>query len=766
MNPRFVATAKLRYLGFLLESSKTDRFLLEPGESRIHLATPLMIDHSHFLSMLFDRSGQHPDRDAIVFLDEEQNAKSLTYRELWQRSVDVANRLRRHAPTQSDATSGTQPRALLLFPPGIDFFPAFIGAQLANWIPVPTNYPKPYREMPRLNSCARDCTPSVILSSSQTLATLDRSKLDPAADLPVIAVDDLQACDLTDAYDVAPSGITADSTAFLQYTSGSTSDPKGVIVSQRNLMANLEAIRTGFGLDWVKPTDQTVATSVFWLPHFHDMGLIGGVLAPLYIGFRTVLMSPQSFIRRPIHWLRTVQEYAAVVTGAPNFAFELCADRITPQQAQGLDLSSLRVMFCGAEPIRATALRAFETRFTTAGFNPASFYPCYGLAESTLLACGGNGPARPHVLVADRQSLRQGTVRVAASVGSGDTASLVSCGQPAGTAEMLIVDPESRKPLVERQIGEIWLRGPSIAAGYWTMTEDHEGRFNATVASKRSGLSAFWGNAAKSDNNANRSPSYFRTGDLGFLHDGQLYITGRTKELIIVRGRNYFPQDIEASVSQVDSHAGGRVVAVSIDGPRGEALGIAVEVSRRVESEKFSSLVRRVRRQIIDEHDVDPREVVLVSAGAIPVTTSGKLRRNDARSLFAPAAASVLHRWCRNNAIESPPIDLPVLPDNPTEQDFHAIRERVCNWMVQWLIVRGGIEADQIDVARRFEDYGLDSLMAIELVGDLEDACDVELTPTVAMRHPTILKMATLVAGLHCGEAPPNVGSRQSLGSV
>ena len=726
-----------------------------------------MIDHSHFLSMLFDRSGQHPDREAIVFLDEERNAKSLTYRELWERSVDVAYRLRGHAPTQSDAPSGTQPRALLLFPPGIDFFPAFIGAQLANWIPVPTGYPKPYREMPQFNSCARDCTPCVILSNSQTLASLDRSKLDPTADLPAIAVDDLQACDSADAYDIAPSGITADSTAFLQYTSGSTSNPKGVVVSQRNLMANLEAIRTGFGLDWVAPTDRTVATSVFWLPHFHDMGLIGGVLAPLYIGFRTVLMSPQSFIRRPIHWLRTVQEYGAVVTGAPNFAFELCADRISPEQAQGLDLSSLRVMFCGAEPIRATALRAFETRFTTAGFNPASFYPCYGLAESTLLACGGHGPGRPHVLVADRQSMRQGTVRVTTPTGSGDTTSLVSCGRPAGNAEMVIVDPESRKPLAERQVGEIWLRGPSIAAGYWKMTEEHQSRFNAMVVeSKRSGLAAFWGNTAKSNNNAIQSPRYFRTGDLGFLYDGQLYITGRIKELVIVRGRNYFPQDIEASVSQVDPQAGGRVVAVSIDGPRGEALGIAVEVSRRFESEKFSSLVRQLRRQIIDEHDLDPREVVLVSTGAIPVTTSGKLRRNDARSLFALTSAPVLHRWCRSNAIESPPIDLPVLPDNPTEQDFHAVRERVCNWMVQWLIIRGGIEADQIDVAQQFEDYGLDSLMAIELVGDLEDACDVELTPAVAMRHPTIVKMATLVARFHCGEASASRDSHPSLASA
>jgi acyl-CoA synthetase (AMP-forming)/AMP-acid ligase II/acyl carrier protein len=477
-------------------------------------------------------------------------------------------------------------------------------------------------------------------------------------------------------------------------------------------------------------------------------------------------MSPQSFIRRPIQWLRTVQDYGAVVTGAPNFAFELCADRIPPEQAKGLDLSSLQVMFCGAEPIRAAALRAFESRFATAGFNAESFYPCYGLAESTLLACGGRGPGKPRVLVADRQSLQQGTVRVVAANASGNTASLVACGQATGNAEVAIVDPVSHTPMAPRQIGEIWLRGLSIATGYWNAKEGQQERFNVPLATKRSGLSAFFGGAVKPTTLPGDASGFFRTGDLGFLHNGELYITGRIKELIIVRGRNYFPQDIEATVLKVAPQACGRAVAISVDGPRGESLGIAVEVSRRFASEKFSNLVRRVRRQIISEHDVDPREVILVSIGALPVTTSGKLRRSDSRRLFSPDTASVLYHWCRSNALESPPIDLPVLPPSPTEHDFHTIQKRVCDWMVQWLIVRGGIEADQLDISRRFEDYGLDSLMAIELVGDLEDACDIELTPTVAMEHPTILKMATLVAHAHCGEARHVIRSQELITSA
>lgn len=735
-----------------------------------------MNHHPDFLSMLFDRAAQHPDRIAIVFLDEERREKSLTYQELWRRSVDVAKTLRGLFATDSHAATETQgstesaacdhPRALLLFPPGIDFFPAFIGAQLARWIPVPANYPKPYREMPRLNSCARDCTPSIILTDAHTLATLDRSRLDPAANVPAVAIDQLQPSLLCDDDSQKPQGITPGSTAFLQYTSGSTSAPKGVVVSQQNLMSNLEAIRTGFGLDWVRPTDRKVATSVFWLPHFHDMGLIGGVLAPLYIGFRTVLMSPQTFVRRPIQWLRTIQDYEAKVSGAPNFAFELCADRVSPEQAQGLDLSTLKVMFCGAEPIRATALRAFEARFATAGFNPESFYPCYGLAESTLLACGGRGPCQPRVLMVDRQSLRQGHVRIANSQGADSTTALVSCGQAAGTAEIVIADPVARTSLAEGQIGEIWLRGPSIAAGYWRMTVDHRDRFDVALEPKLAGLSSFWNGLGKATAGRDNAARFFRTGDLGFLHSGELYITGRIKDLIIVRGRNYFPQDIEQSVSVVDSTEISRVVAVSIDGPRGEALGIAVEVSRKFDSTKFAAFVRRVRRKIIDDHDVDPREVLVVVSGSLPVTTSGKLRRNDSRHLFVSAAPSVLHRWCRSGALESPPIELPPLPDEPTQHDFESIRDRVRDWMVQWLIVRGGIESDQIDVSRRFEDYGLDSLMAIELVGDLEDACDAELTPMVAMEHPTISKMATLVANYHCGDRSEAVGSQGSLASI
>lgn len=709
--------------------------------------------------MLFDRAVRHPDRPAIVFLDEQQSETTLTYGNLWQKSIEVAQALANHAASNPGASNEDVPfrRVLLLYPPGIDFFPAFIGSLLARWIPVPTNYPKPNREMPRLDSCARDCLPSLILSDSRTLDMLDRAKLDPAADVPAIAIDRLPQMVEPERRNVldnnrfaAPPVVDPKSTAFLQYTSGSTSAPKGVIVSHQNLMANLEAIRVGFGLGSVDAADQSVSTAVFWLPHFHDMGLIGGVLAPLYAGFRTVLMSPQSFVRRPLLWLRAVQQYRAVVTGAPNFAFELCTDRITPEQAQTLDLSSLRVLFCGAEPIRAHALRAFEARFASAGFDGNSFYPCYGLAEATLLASGGQGPGPLKVLSIDRQSLQQGTVRLAQQQ-SNNTTSIVCCGKAVLNTEIVIADPESRVQSDECQVGEVWLRGPGVSAGYYRMTTDQQERFNAKLQTKSAGR-FFWSKAK----NASESPSpdrpFFRTGDLGFIHQGNLYITGRIKELIIVRGRNYFPQDIEATVLASGPTHCVRAAAVPIDGPRGESLGIVLEVQRRTAVDLFPAMIRSLRRRVIDEHDIDPREVIVVATGSIPVTTSGKLRRSDARELFAVDHVDTLYRWCRNSTVESPPIDLPVLPEMPTERDFESIRDKVAQWMTQWLIVRAGVPAAQVGAETRFEDYGLDSLMAIELVGDLEDACDVELTPAIAMQNPTISQMAMLVAAMHCGK--------------
>ncbi len=600
--------------------------------------------------MLRDRAAVHPSRPAVLFVDEAGGQQQVDYGQLWQRCVAVASGLAKLTPDNSD--DAAPPRALLLFPPGLDFLPAFVGAQLAGWIPVPTGYPKPHRAMPRFDAAARDCQPAAILSDAQSLLTLDRTKLDPiAAALPTIAVDTLPQESMAAAW---ANDLQSDSIAFLQYTSGSTSEPKGVMVSQFNLMSNLETIRTSFMLPWQQQDAPQLNTAVFWLPHYHDMGLIGGILAPLYLGYRTVLMSPQTFIRRPLRWLEAVDRFAASVTGARASPLNCAADRITPQQAERLNLSSLRVAFCGAEPIRAAALRSFANRFSGSGFHADSYYPCYGLAEATLLAAGGKGPSAPRLLNVDRRTLGEGRVRVQPSHAAQKSTTFVSCGTAAGDTQLVIVDPESRVPVPEDQIGEIWLRGNSLTSGYWNRPEENATRFHATLAeATRPGLARrlFSGRRLVSGllKSAETKPAaggrlgqaespgsglqrtdggFFRTGDLGFMHDGELFITGRIKDMIIIRGRNYFPQDLEATLSNLTDIQLGRVAALAVAGPRGESLAIVAEVARETPSDQYSAITRAIRRATIEEHEVDPRQVLLVRISTIPVTTSGKLQRS------------------------------------------------------------------------------------------------------------------------------------------
>lgn len=728
-----------------------------------------MKHHETFPAMLRDRASAHPNRPAIVFVDAQGAAVELTYGQVWKRALAVAARL--HRLRDELAVSGQSlpdaPRAMLLFPPGLDFLPTFVGVQLAGWIPVPTVYPKPHRANPRLDASAEDCQASVILTDTASLATLDRSRSSAVAALPGLAVDQL-AIDASDHDQSASEGearwsTTApgrDSIAFLQYTSGSTSEPKGVVISQRNLMSNLEAIRSGFGLDFANDQPTSAAakgapseppTAVFWLPHFHDMGLIGGLLCPLYLGNRTVLMSPQSFIRRPLSWLELLSKYRAAVTGAPNFAFELCVERISPAEASCLDLSALRVLFCGAEPIRASSLRRFQSRFEHAGLSDNRFYPCYGLAESTLLAAGGDGPGRLQVLDVDRQTLAAGQVKVGAG-SAAKTSAVVSCGHAVGDGELVVVDAATGEPLREQCVGEIWVRGSSVAARYWNASPQDAARFDAQLVRPRRGLAArLLGGEPEVQG------GFFRTGDLGFIYQGDLYVTGRVKELIIIRGRNYFPQDIEATISQAVPGAVGRVVALCIASPLGEALGVVAEVARHTAADDWPAIARQIRIGVIEEHEIDPLEVVLVRPSGIPTTTSGKVQRVRCHQWFTSRDEACLYRWQRSGGTDSPPLEMPALPAHPGPDDFEAISRLLRDWIVRWLIERGGVDPVVIDSERPFDSYGLDSLTAIRLIADLEDGWGVELTPMVAWEHPTIAALGRLIAMRICQIPEPVV---------
>lgn len=671
---------------------------------------------------LGQRSRRHGDRIAVTFIDDDGQEHSWTYQELWSRACEISRRL-----PQVEETS---PRALMLFPPGIEFLAGFLGCQIAGWIPVPTCYPKPGREMPRLDSAAMDCDPAAIVGDQATIDGIDPSKLCQQAANATLVATDADASQLDQGLDPASLSIDPEQLALLQYTSGSTSDPKGVMVSHRNMMSNLESIRRGFAIDFCED-DAEPECGVFWLPFFHDMGLVGGILEPLYLGGRTVLMSPRAFLQRPLRWLQTISDYGAVISGAPNFAYQLCVDRISPDQTDELKLDHWRVAFCGAEPVLSRTLRDFGNRFSSCGFSASAFYPCYGLAEATLLAAGGDGPSEPKVLTVNRESLGEGHPQIETSGRSGrEHQELVCCGQPSYQTELQIVDPGTRTIVADRHVGEIWLRGPSITRGYWRRDEENHERFEAEIAGGEKG--------------------YHRTGDLGFLHDGELYVTGRIKDVIILRGRNLFPQDIEQSVRETVGSEGGQCAAFSVTSPLGESLAIVAELPRRTDADSLPELVRSIRRTVIETHEVDPRHILLVRQATVPLTSSGKVQRSRCRELFDSDGIKAKHRYDRSVGSEQTPIAIPSLPKSPTPDDKEAISELIQNWMSEWLVVRAGVPPTDVDLEKPFADYGLDSLTAVEMSGEIEDWSGIELTPIVAWNHPTVSRLSVFIADQLC----------------
>jgi acyl-CoA synthetase (AMP-forming)/AMP-acid ligase II len=400
--------------------------------------------------------------------------------------------------------------------------------------------------------------------------------------------------------------------AFLQYTSGSTSSPKGVMVSHEGLADNARRIRDRFGF-----SPETCGLS--WLPTHHDMGLIGCLVQPVITGFECTLMSPLSFVQRPLRWLRAISRYRANATGGPCFAYELCVQRVREPVQQELDLSSWTTAFIGAERVRADVLRDFQRTFAPVGFDSRAFAPCYGLAEATLMVSAQPTGAGAQTLQLSRRALREGYAEIA----DGEhTVELVGCGRVVDDHTVLIVDPETGDPCVDGRVGELWVSGPSVALGYYGDPQRSAATFAATTTS-------------------DTSREFLRTGDQAFLRDGELHICGRLKTLIIVRGQNYIPEDIEQMLQDdqaaLVSHAG---VAFSVDAAGGEQLVIVHEVQRSVLSRDVSLIVERGQRLLGEQLGLRALDFVLVKPGTIPRTTSGKLKRLACREDYLSGALS------------------------------------------------------------------------------------------------------------------------------
>lgn len=697
-----------------------------------------------------ERNGALP---ALTFIDDSDTTSTYSYHQLLVAADAVADVLGRIGPPGS--------RALLLYPSGSEFLIAFFGCALAGWTPVPTCFPKPGRPIERLDSIARCCQPSLLLTDAETLglAAPDRWAVESSR-IPRLATDQIAKSNAQQAPTVEQMIERAISyglensqqplhpeLALLQFTSGSTSEPKGVMVTHQNMMANLEAIRVGFGLKFSDAVLRNDFASVFWLPAFHDMGLIGGLLAPLYSGAHSIVMSPRTFLSRPLRWLKAISDFKALVTGAPNFAFQLCVDRIDGAQAEGLDLSSLGVVFCGAEPIQARTLEQFASRFAHTGFKRRALFPCYGLAESTLYVAGGHLDGKDAILTVSRSELSAGNITpVDGRTAHSDTTSrLVACGQPAIDAEVKIVSPEQRLPLQDSCIGEIWLRGKSVASSYW---------IPETATNKETYTSAFSHYLA---NEPAGSTPFLHTGDLGFLRDGCLYVTGRSKDLIILRGRNHYPQDIENSILQGAGTHLDQIAAVSSTMPGGEALAIVAELARTTDKSLIPDIIRQIRRVVIDQHEVDPRRVILVRTASIPRTTSGKIQRSAIREMLANNTLKVLGKWERGDLrADGAPLLFPELPcvnqqisvnqQTMAAEQASLFAASIEAWMMSWLMVRAGAEANDLNPERSLDQLGLDSLSTVELSSEIEDWLGLQLTPTAAFEHPTPRKLSCHLA--------------------
>lgn len=529
---------------------------------------------------------------AFVFLESGVvESAALTYAELDRRARAIAVKLR------SLATPGS--RALLCHPPGLDFVAAFLGCLYSGIIAVPA---PPVRRAAgdarhaRLVAIADDCRPELLLSTTDTVAGV-RAILGERPVMP-LATDPI-----TDGESEWCAPDEQNEIAYLQYTSGTTGRPKGVVLTHAGVLHNLALIVRGGS----RPDEDygRLAPTVSWLPVFHDMGLIGGVLQPLFLGQLSVLMSAQSFARVPANWLRAISRYGAEIAASPSLGYELCLRRVTDEQRDGLDLSRWRIAAISDEPLRASTIDRFASRFAPQGFRREAFFPSYGMAESTVLISGGPLDGQPVVRPFDSAALERGSVERATS-GAGSRA-LVGCGEPDPSLEVVIGDPETCVPLGPDEVGEILVSGPSIGAGYWNDPGGTERAFGALVAGRR----------------------FLRTGNLGFLFEGQLFVTCRIPDLLDVDGRQLYPYDVE--LTAVDSHPAVRSACAVMDGAD---VVLFAEFDHRHRTTPQNEIRNAIALAVRTAHGVVPGRVALLSPGTLPLTTSGKLRRAACRSLM------------------------------------------------------------------------------------------------------------------------------------
>ncbi len=656
------------------------------------------------------RATNQSDKLAYTFLkDGEEIAEQLTYAELDTKARAIAAHLL--------AQKGTGERALLLYQAGLEYIAAFFGCLYAGVIAVPAYPPRKNRSMERITGIVSDARAKFTLTTRQIGNDIERrfSEIPDLANLDIIATDELP---LDAAAVWAEPDVNSDSLAFLQYTSGSTGSPKGVMVSHGNLLHNEEQIADAFGTDGN-------ATVVGWLPLYHDMGLIGNVLNPMYLGYPCYLMAPVAFLQKPVRWLQAISKYGATISGGPNFAYDLCARKITDDQMAGLDLSTWNLAYNGAEPVHPETLERFAARFGHTGFSMEDFNPCYGLAEGTLFVASNKKNSAIRVKKVKAASLEQNVVEAAAE--GEEVRSLVSCGVPWENQTIKIVDPEALTLCDDGNVGEIWVSGKSVAKGYWGREAVSARTFNASIK------------------NAN-GQTFLRTGDLGFVSDGQLYVTGRLKDLIIIRGRNHYPQDIEYTVeSSHEALEQGACAAFSFDVDGVERLGIAIEVRRvHLKGLDADAVVKAIRKAVSEKHELQVHAVVLLRPKSIPKTSSGKIQRH---------ACKVGYLTDTLKAVDSDTLEFVDSDEAEATEAFLdrgalaalpvAERKTLVSFFLQQLVAKAlKMSVSDVDPKQSLSTLGMDSLDTIELKLEIERNLKVSVPMDEALNDMSVVELA------------------------
>ncbi len=545
--------------------------------------------------------------------DGEQIDIEWTYADLDRKARSIATRL------LNMNLEGE--RALLLYPSGLDFVAAFFGCLYAGVTAVPAYPPRRNRNMARIESIAGDAEAKIALTTGDVLERVQTM----IGDTPTLQQIRWRATDGWDdslADEWQRPDVHGETLAFLQYTSGTTGTPKGVMLSHANLMHNSAMISYAF-------EHTRSGCSVFWLPLYHDMGLIGGILQPIYIGKVNILFSPTHFLQKPVRWLQNVSHFGATISGGPNFAYDLCVEKVTAEQKRSLDLSRWALAFNGAEPVRAESIDRFSQAFAECGFRREAFYPCYGLAEATLIVAGGYKESPPTIRSFDSAALENNRANLVVPPQAGEPAAgsheLVGSGGNLLDQQIVVADPETYEPREDEQIGEIWISSPSVAQGYWKRQELTEATFHAYLKDGRG--------------------PFLRSGDLGFLREGELFVTGRQKDLIILRGVNHYPQDLELTVQA--AHNAGRqgAVAAFVVGESGQERLVIVQEANRRRDIHFAASMEAIRKQIASQHELAVSAIVLLKPGSIPKTSSGKIQRHACRAGYLAGTLAALATW-------------------------------------------------------------------------------------------------------------------------